>query len=65
VQDVEKINDRLWTVIGVLATSTARIEDEAGTLIEVAPAEKDRFRFAVAKPVGSQDWLLGYVSVIR
>jgi hypothetical protein len=26
VQKVEKVNDRLWTVIGVLATSTARIE---------------------------------------
>jgi hypothetical protein len=65
VQKVEKINDRLWTVIGVLATSTARIEDESGNLIEIAPAEKDRFRFAVAKPVDSQDWLLGYASVIR
>jgi hypothetical protein len=65
VQKAEKINDRLWTVIGVLATSTARIEDESGHLIEIAPAEKDRFRFAVAKPVDSQDWLLGYASVIR
>lgn len=65
VQQVEKVNDRLWIVIGVLATSTARIEDESGNLIDVAPAEKDRFRFAIAKPVGSQAWLLGYASVIR
>jgi hypothetical protein len=65
VQQVEKVNDRLWIVIGVLSTSSARIEDEAGNLIEVAPGEKDRFRFAVAKPVDSQDWLLGYASVIR
>jgi hypothetical protein len=65
VQQVQKVNDRLWIVIGVLSTSTARIEDEAGNLIEVAPKEKDRFRFAVAKPVDSQDWLLGYASVIR
>jgi hypothetical protein len=49
----------------LLATSTARIEDESGNLIETAPAEKDRFRFAVAKPVDSQDWLLGYASVMR
>jgi hypothetical protein len=65
VQQVERVNDRLWIVIGVLSTSTARIEDESGNLIEVAPGEKDRFRFAVAKPVDSQDWLLGYASVIR
>jgi hypothetical protein len=65
VQQVERVNDRLWIVIGVLSTSTARIEDESGHLIEVAPGEKDRFRFAVAKPVDSQDWLLGYASVIR
>jgi hypothetical protein len=64
VQQVEKVNDRLWVVIGILATSTARIEDESGNLIEVAPAEKDRFRFAIAKPLGSQDWLLGYASLI-
>lgn len=65
VQQVQKVNDRLWIVIGVLSTSTARIEDESGNLIEVAPGEKDRFRFAVVKPVDSQDWLLGYASVIR
>jgi hypothetical protein len=65
VQQVQRVNDRLWIVIGVLSTSTARIEDEAGNLIEVAAGEKDRFRFAVAKPVDSQDWLLGYSSVIR
>ena len=64
VQQVEKVNDRLWVVIGVLATSTAKIEDESGNLVEVAPAEKDRFRLAVVKPVGSRDWLLGYASVI-
>jgi hypothetical protein len=52
-------------VIGILSTSTARIEDESGNLIEIAPGENDRFRFAVAKPVDSQDWLLGYASVIH
>jgi hypothetical protein len=65
VQQVEKVNDRLWMVIGILSTSTARIEDESGNLIEIAPGENDRFRFAVAKPVDSQDWLLGYASVIH
>jgi hypothetical protein len=65
VQQVEKVNDRLWIVIGILSTSTARIEDESGNLIEIAPGEKDRFRFAVAKPLDSQDWLLGYASVIH
>jgi hypothetical protein len=65
VQQVERVNDRLWIVIGVLSTSTARIEDESGNLIEVAPGDKDRFRLAVVKPADSQDWLLGYASVIR
>jgi hypothetical protein len=65
VQQVQKVNNRLWIVIGILSTSSARIEDEAGNLIEVAPGEKDRFRFAVAKPVDSQEWLLGYASAIR
>jgi hypothetical protein len=64
VQNVEKASDRLWHITGVLTTSMVRIEEESGGLIRVAPAEHDRFRFAVVRPRSSQDWLLGYAAIL-
>jgi hypothetical protein len=65
VQQVERVNGRLWTVIGVLSTPAVRIESESGVLIRVIPPESNQLRFAMARPVDVDEWLLGHVSLLN
>jgi len=65
VQQIERINDRLWTVTGVLSTAEVRIESESGELVRVIPRERNRLRFALAKPLDVNEWLLGHVSLLN
>jgi hypothetical protein len=65
VQQVQRVNGRLWIVIGVLSTPAVRIESELGKLVRIIPPESNQLRFAMAKPLDVDEWLLGHVSVLN
>jgi hypothetical protein len=62
IQSVEEVNDRLWVVVAIVTTPPVRIETESGSLIRIVPAERNRVRFALAKPTNEEEWLLGHAS---
>jgi hypothetical protein len=65
VQQVERVNDRLWAITGVISTAAVRIEGESGALVRVIPPERNQLRFALAKPLDLDAWLLGHVSLLN
>jgi hypothetical protein len=65
VQTVDRVADRQWLVVGVLRSPPVRIESESGKLVRLIPAEGNLLRFALARPPGATDWLLGHTSVLR
>lgn len=65
VQQIERINDRLWTITGVLSTTAVRIERESGELVRVIPPERNQLRFALAKPLDVSEWQLGHVTLLN
>jgi hypothetical protein len=65
VQKIERVNDRLWAVTGVVSTAEIRIESEVGELVRVIPPGRNQLRFALAKPAGVDEWLLGHVSLLN
>jgi hypothetical protein len=64
VEDIEEVNGRLWVISALVKTSSFSIEQESGALVRSVPSGHERSRFAIAKPVGQEDWLLGRASVI-
>jgi hypothetical protein len=62
IESAEEINDRLWVVVASVQTLPVRIETESGRLVRVVPAERNRVRFALAKPTNEEEWLLGHAS---
>jgi hypothetical protein len=62
VTSTEEVNDRLWIVVATVKTPSVRIETESGRLVRVVPPERNRVRFALAKPQNEKVWLLGHAS---
>ena len=62
VTSTEEVNDRLWIVVATIQTPSVRIETESGQLIRIVPPERNRVRFALAKPQNEKEWLLGHAS---
>jgi hypothetical protein len=62
IENIEEVNDRLWIVVASVETPPVRIETEAGRLIRIVPAERNRVRFALSKPTSEEEWLLGHAS---
>ena len=58
IESTEKVNDRLWIVVATVRTPPVRIEPEAGRLVRIVPSERNRVRFALAKPTNEEEWLL-------
>ena len=65
VQEVERVNDRLWIVSALVTTSPFEILDESGTSVRTIPQGQELSRFALARPVDQRHWLLGKASVIE
>ena len=65
IRDVTKLNERVWTVVGLFRSEDLYVRREDGRLVWKEPAGKDLFRFTLIKPQGEQDWLLGLVSVLQ
>jgi hypothetical protein len=64
VEELDRVTERQWIVIASFVAAPFRVERESGELIRQVPGERNRSRFALAKPVGRQEWLLGHVSRI-
>jgi hypothetical protein len=62
IESTEKVNDHLWIVVATVQTPPVRIETEAGRLVRIVPSERNRVRFALAKPTNEEEWLLGHAS---
>jgi hypothetical protein len=65
VQDVERVNDRLWIVNAVVSTSSFKILSPSGATVREVPPGQEYSRFALAKPIGQEGWMLGQASVIE
>ena len=65
VRKVDQVTERLWLVIADFRSAPLRIESESGELIREEPAGTDLFQFALAKPTGSNEWLLGKATAYK
>jgi hypothetical protein len=65
VRQVNSVSERLWLVIADFRSAPLRIEAESNKLIREEPGGSDLFQFALSKPSGSHDWLLGYATAYR
>jgi hypothetical protein len=65
IQDVERVNDRLWIVSALVRTSSFKILRTSGATVRDVPPGQEYSRFALAKPIGQERWMLGQASVIE
>jgi hypothetical protein len=65
VRQVNRVSERLWLVIADFRSAPLRIEAEGNRLIRVESGGSDLFQFALSKPSGSPDWLLGQALAYR
>jgi hypothetical protein len=65
VRRVERVTDRAWLVIADFRSAPLRIEAKDNRLIREEPAGSDLFQFALSKPTGSQEWLLGQATAYK
>jgi hypothetical protein len=65
VQDIERVNDRLWIVSALVRTSSFKILRSSGATVREVPPGQEYSRFALAKPIGQKAWMLGQASVIE
>jgi hypothetical protein len=64
VEKTEQVNSRLWIINALVKTSGFVIERESGAKVRSVPPGEERSRFALARPLDRDDWLLGQASVI-
>ena len=62
---VSKASARLWLIIADFRSAPLRIEGKDGRLIREEPAGSELFQFALSKPNGSNEWLLGRATAYR
>jgi hypothetical protein len=65
VRKASRVNDRLWLVIADFRSAPLRIETEDNRLIREEAGGSDLFQFALSKPAGSSDWLLGQATAYQ
>jgi hypothetical protein len=65
VKSVQRIDERLWTVVALFESAALRIETEDGKLVRTESGGSDVFRFTLVKPRESRQWMLGLASVVE
>ena len=65
VRKVDQVTERLWLVIADFRSAPLRVESQDGKLIREEPAGSDLFQFALSKPIGSAEWLLGQAKAYK
>jgi hypothetical protein len=56
---------RLWLLIADFRSAPLRIETDDGRLIREEPGGSELFQFALSRPSGSNEWLLGRATAYR
>lgn len=62
VRRLERVTNRQWLIVGSFSSEPLRIETESGRLVRSEPGGSELFQFVLAKPLGSDRWLLGRAS---
>jgi hypothetical protein len=65
IRRTNQVNGRLWLVVADFQSAPLRIEDKGDRLIREESGGSDLFQFALAKPAGSSDWLLGRATAYK
>ena len=64
VHGVTRLNERVWTIVGLFRSQTLYIRTEGGRLVRTEPPGVDLLKFTLVKPRDEQEWFLGLVSAI-
>jgi hypothetical protein len=65
VRRVSKASERLWLIIADFRSAPLRIETKDGKRIREEPGGSELFQFALSKPTGFREWLLGRATAYR
>ena len=65
IREVNRVSARLWLVIADFRSAPLRIEAEDNRLIRQESGGSDLFQFALSKPAGANEWLLGRATAYR
>jgi hypothetical protein len=64
-EKAERVNDRLWIINAIVVAAPFRIEKESGEIVRRMPQGQESSRFALSRPVGEEEWLLGQASLVE
>jgi hypothetical protein len=59
IHRASQVSSQLWLIVADFRSAPLRIEAEDRRLIREEPGGSDLFQFALARPAGSSEWLLG------
>lgn len=62
---VSRASQRLWLVVADFRSSPLRIETKDGKLVREEPGSSELFQFALSKPNGAREWLLGRATAYK
>jgi hypothetical protein len=62
---VSRASARLWLIVADFRSAPLRIEANDGRLIREEPGGSELFQFALSRPSGSKEWLLGRATAYR
>jgi hypothetical protein len=65
IRRANQVNVRLWLVIADFRSAPLRIEAQDNRLVREEAGGSDLFQFALSKPAGSNEWLLGGATAYR
>jgi hypothetical protein len=65
VRRVSSASARLWLIVADFRSAPLRVETKDGKLIREEPGGSELFQFALSKPNGSHEWLLGRATAYR
>ena len=65
VRRTDQVNGRLWLVVADFRSAPLRIEAADNRLIREESGGSDLFQFALSKPSGSSEWLLGRATAYK
>ena len=65
IREANRVDARLWLVVADFRSAPLRIEAEDNKLIRQESGGSDLFQFALSRPAGSSEWLLGRATAYR
>jgi hypothetical protein len=65
IRKANRVSARLWLVVADFRSAPLRIEAEDNKLIREEAGGSDLFQFALSKPAGSSEWLLGRAAAYK